>query len=771
MKKYLAYTLIAFSVLVIVFSPVFSVYTAQADHCTANEIYVSTAPPVGEHICRPLEDGETGVGGIISDTAVGAFNDITGGLLDVLSWVSALVGDVFLGIVGFILFLSGILLNGVVNMTIVGGGEWIDSIDGITVAWGIIRDLANTIFIFILVYISIGTILNIEKVNAKKLLANVIIAALLINFSLFFTRVIIDAANILSYEIYQEIGKLNEDPGFFASLDGGLSGAVMDHLDLTTIYNSSDENTDPRRLILIGVIGSIFGLITAFIFFAASILLLIRFVSLAIMMVFSPIGFVGGLLPQLGAYSKKFWSKLISQAFFAPAYFLSMFVSLKIMADDSFKQNLADLTGYNRLGGFSFEHLANTAGADAADAGAIVINFIIVSMFMVGSLIIAKGAGKRGAITVSKWGDNLQKYARKEVGRQTVGRAAILAKRGGGIGAEKLLGSKKFAPILRRIPLASEVLGAVGAVGRRDISTAKKRVDAQNLSNNALKARWAKATTTSAEKAAIANILASKDDLKPAIHLGLTADKIKAARNDLSARGESTKDIDSKFHQYAGNHQEKAGMSDAQKEVQRNANRAERVAAIQGNKGSPTGRFDTSKYDHKNKDGATLGDKARGGPKLKGIKADAVKDLKFVDEADHKPEKDNGYFADTETLDAMLATFGSGHVERLIEDRNDGAALTFIDYLAGKYKGKKTVQGLSRWVRESTTNGGLNNSSLSGWILRKKAEDILSVYGFTRERKTDSGEQQGSSGGPTILDSSGNPVRKGEAPSGPIVKP
>ena len=70
--------------------------------------------------------------------------------------------------------------------------------------WVVTRDLANMFFIFILLYIAIATILEIAAYNAKALLARLIIVALLLNFSLFFTRVIIDASNILALAFYDQ---------------------------------------------------------------------------------------------------------------------------------------------------------------------------------------------------------------------------------------------------------------------------------------------------------------------------------------------------------------------------------------------------------------------------------------------------------------------------------------------------------------------------------------------------------------------------------------
>ena len=61
---------------------------------------------------------------------------------------------------------------------------------GINTVWILIRNICNITFIFILLWTAIQTITGIASANTKKMIANVVIAALLINFSLFITRII-----------------------------------------------------------------------------------------------------------------------------------------------------------------------------------------------------------------------------------------------------------------------------------------------------------------------------------------------------------------------------------------------------------------------------------------------------------------------------------------------------------------------------------------------------------------------------------------------------
>ena len=62
--------------------------------------------------------------------------------------------------------------------------------------WGVLRDVTNLAYIFILLYIAINIILGNSGYGDKSLIAKVIITAVFVNFSLFGAKVIVDATNI-----------------------------------------------------------------------------------------------------------------------------------------------------------------------------------------------------------------------------------------------------------------------------------------------------------------------------------------------------------------------------------------------------------------------------------------------------------------------------------------------------------------------------------------------------------------------------------------------
>ena len=100
--------------------------------------------------------------------------------------------------------LFGWVFNVVFDKTVRNIADTIRDMVIIKQGWTVVRDLCNIGFIFILLWLSISTILGLNEHGVKHALSRVIIAAVLINFSLMFTQMVIDIPNMLSVTIYDK---------------------------------------------------------------------------------------------------------------------------------------------------------------------------------------------------------------------------------------------------------------------------------------------------------------------------------------------------------------------------------------------------------------------------------------------------------------------------------------------------------------------------------------------------------------------------------------
>ncbi len=222
----------------------------------------------------------------------------------------------------------------------------------IEAAWAVIRDYFNVLFIFVLLWISIKTIFNGAS-NTGKEIIKVIIVAMLINFSLLFTKAFIDVGNILSISMYNEATTNTSISSGGNSYDCKISSRVNDVLPgaglggndnsiscaiiastgvASTISSANGQGLDYSEIILKSLGGSVLMVILAIILFTVSFMLISRIIVLAFVLFTSAAAFGGYMLPQLKTMITDPWKKaLIGQTFFPFVLLLMLGISLKLM--------------------------------------------------------------------------------------------------------------------------------------------------------------------------------------------------------------------------------------------------------------------------------------------------------------------------------------------------------------------------------------------------------------------------------------------------------
>ena len=377
-----------------------------------------------------------------------------------------------LTLMSFILWVAGCLLDWVLKYTITELSDHISSMTGINIVWKAIRDLANIAFIFILLYESIRLIISqssTEKI--KGVVAGIVITALLINFSMFFTKVIIDASNIVTVGFYQSIVGANPQPPASAptgkfTIPPGISGAFINDLHVVSFITGQDvtKSGNDQSIIMIGLGGSILFLILSFVFFAISIMFLIRYLAFIVLLMSAPLGYLGFGLPGLKGMQSQWWNTLIGQCVFAPLWMFCAWAILMLVGSPGFLtlSGGATLTSIAQSGAIS--NLAGNGGTADPSGIPLIVNFGLVIGLVIGSLVLAKQYASQGSKLIGQATGKLTTFAGGAImgtaagtlasaSRNTFGRAgnAIAnsdalkerASKGGllGIGAKGLMGA------------------------------------------------------------------------------------------------------------------------------------------------------------------------------------------------------------------------------------------------------------------------------------------------------------------------------------------
>jgi hypothetical protein len=370
------------------------------------------------------------IGYITSPSISSAATMLDGPAFSIVNNVIGIVGNFFLTLTAQLLTISGTLLNLSLNIT-THVGDFYNSIPALNEVWLVVRNMSSIFIIFALLYSSIMVIVGAGSSSAtKELIVKIVIAGVLINFSLFFTKVLIDGSNLVSLQFYRAIapksaGSLSTLGSAFNS--GGLSDVFMSSFRIPAIYQNNGvlKTADVSLSIGIATIGGMLMMVTAAIsLLGASVAIMFRTAYLIFIMAVSPIYFAAMIFPQLEDKAKEVTKIFKAQLIFMPTYLFLMYVALKLISSPGF-------TAIFNPGSNSVP--ASGEGAFGPAFVGVVVQFIIASIFINAPLIAAIAAGASGAKFAEGWTDALNKKIKGAPGafgsaawRNTGGKAASL---------------------------------------------------------------------------------------------------------------------------------------------------------------------------------------------------------------------------------------------------------------------------------------------------------------------------------------------------------
>ncbi len=403
------------------------------------------------------------------------------------SWYQVLFDLVVAGF-GWLVAQLGLFLDYAINNFIVGFGEkYRDSGLGFTIdnLWGTVRDIFNLTFIFGLVYIGFQIILGTNESQAKRTIPLLILAALLVNFSLYITKLVVDFTNLAATQIFY-LFQTGETGAGGVPEAASISIGIAKLLGISEIFRYTPDYGGGTLVYLFGMM--IVLLVLAYVFLAGAILITIRFVALNIYMVFSPVMFLGWVFPGLSSYTRKFWSGFLGQAFFAPAFLFMLYLSFMVVDNynDGVSKYFADVLGTaTDLGLSNGETMQNIQASGLGSAGSAIPFFAMTIVFLIASMVVARKMGAVGADTVISVGDKLRGSAQGMLYRNTAGLALAggvrgidaldrAAERGGarGIGAKVIRGAIGGEATRKMLDKGANY--GAGGYGREDVEKMNK---------------------------------------------------------------------------------------------------------------------------------------------------------------------------------------------------------------------------------------------------------------------------------------------------------
>ena len=377
-----------------------------------------------------------------------------GGVIDFITdpvgWITLKINLLIAKVAGFFLMLSVLAIRTILEMSV-------NIVNSVVVQAGfsIILSVANLGFVAAIIFIAIATIMRIQTYALKQTLWKLIVAALLVNFSLVFAGAIINVADQLTFQFLkvfpgsngaaqnftdnlvtafqpQRIVIPQSDPSVrvrsAADLQKGLEGFRVDSLASADPNSSLGAGLNSIVLMLIGTF------VMVITFFALFIMLIVRHITLSILLILMPAVWLMWVFPGLNKHWHDWWGRFLRWAFFAPVMMFFMYLVISVGAImNSGGTDGNPLTGTDLSVSASSpkdlnKGIANATGdvygpmIEATFRGLVLAGLIIGGLFAANKLSITgadatlkgiKGFGKGAGKGVARW-----------TGRQTGGRLA-----------------------------------------------------------------------------------------------------------------------------------------------------------------------------------------------------------------------------------------------------------------------------------------------------------------------------------------------------------
>ncbi len=422
------------------------VTSAQSAAASGTGIDASVGPSV-QQASLTLNANGTGV----QQAATGGTGTPTSGCNLTSDWSLCVTNVVYVFTVGIgsgFAYVAAYFFDWAISLSLNGGAY---ALTFVSTGWTTARDLANMAFLFILLYIAFKIMFEAETGETTHMLVLVVIIALLVNFSFFFTRLAIDAGNIMAIQFYNAI----DAPSLAATAAGsGVQGNVLNTLNIVTPSANLAGNSKDLTASIMGMLnfqglfssdafnnwykpqtggGPSFLVVVislSFLYIAAGIMFwiltvafvtngikfLFRIVILWFLIIASPLAFVARAVPKMSGYFDKWLDALIKHAFY-PVAFMFVFLILSNFATQMACTTASTCSQGSLIGGLFAGLQGATAASPVAAIAIAAANIFIRLGFVIAMLYI----GMKAADTIGVMGADAAKHAGNWMGGKLIG--------------------------------------------------------------------------------------------------------------------------------------------------------------------------------------------------------------------------------------------------------------------------------------------------------------------------------------------------------------
>lgn len=411
--------------------------------------------------------------GLLNDLGTGVFSGFTIGL----EWFTQMVGYAISYVTSQLIAFAAYFIQLMIQMSI-----HIMESPLIHQGFTITLSFANLGFTLAIIFISFITIFRLQGYETKKLLRNLIVAAVLINFSFTFAGLVMDASHVFSgFFINAIAGDTKNLENITLSIGNSLNIQKLNGAPPTAdaLQAAGDAGNAYIRTIASISLNIFYNSMIVITFFVLAGMMIIRYVTISILLIIMPFAWLCWIFPGLNKYWSMWWDEFKKWNIFLPVLMFFIYISLLTSTGikDAVKAATSGLTSAAAAGGFSGSttDLIRDIAAGIVQVGILFGGLMVAQkMGIAGSAAISKGTNAvKGWVTGGAIGFATGKYAAKAglavAGGESSGKIKDLAQ-----GTANLINKSR---ILSSIPGSSGAITALNKFASRkgDIDDYQKK--------------------------------------------------------------------------------------------------------------------------------------------------------------------------------------------------------------------------------------------------------------------------------------------------------
>ncbi|MDB4940405.1 MAG: hypothetical protein JWO40_830 [Candidatus Doudnabacteria bacterium] len=253
--------------------------------------------------------------------------------------------------------------------------------------WVFVRNVMNIFFILAMLVIALATLFRIEgfekKYNYKHLIPELVLMAILVNFSLVIAQLILGIADTVQAQF------LPNNQTVLSNLAYQMMVRPTQILNVVPFKGSFSD-------VIAAIFYLFFALAAFFAFMALAAFLVIRVVALWILLLLSPVAYGLRVIPDLHHEASKWWTYFLKYAFFTPiiAFFLQIAATLTIKQSEY-------------LAAVTQNSIKNSVNQNLGQFIELSLSCITIIFFLYMAIEVAQGFGVVGVGAIVKKAEHL----------------------------------------------------------------------------------------------------------------------------------------------------------------------------------------------------------------------------------------------------------------------------------------------------------------------------------------------------------------------------